>query len=222
MWYHVRMDDHPTEGTLEDVGEYTRMTYALDDLWTVRVLFDEGLNIAGIAISPHRSRLGPPDGGLSAELLGRVRVGDLRRRFLSLLTRDAARWLAEVGEPDAPAYTDVLAELEDPTTQGWFGDVVRHVRPSRGPDAERMDRLAVAALRYIEAFKRDPRRVLVEMEKIYALAGDNISRSMCRERAREARKAGFLIGGRQGRAGAQATEKLVEWQREQAEREGGK
>jgi hypothetical protein len=153
-------------------------------------------------------------------VLGKVRVGDLRRRLLTLVARDAALFMAESGVPDLPPVPDVLAELEDPATQEWIAKAIREARPSRTPDSDRMDRLATAALRYIEAFKRNPQKVLVEMLDIYKSAGEPISYSTARERVREARKLGLLVGGRRGRGGAMAGEKLAEWQREQAQRQG--
>ena len=209
------MEDDPTQGTLQDEqGDTTLLSFPFGDGWTVRARLDGSMNILGLAIVPTVEG-SPPEGGLTSADLGEVRVSDIRQRLLTLVAVEAARWLREEGKP-VPAEPELLAELRSPAGQRTIAFGVR--RPSRSADPDRMDRLAVAALRYIEAFKRDPRRVLLEMKDEYERLGEPIAYSTARERVREARKAGFLVGGKRGRAGAMAGDKLTEWQHEHDER----
>lgn len=218
-------DGDQTLGTIGDAGEYTRITYPLAEGWSVMALFDashkEIVSLAVVPTVPGK----PPAGGLTADLLGRVRLTDVRERLFVLATLSTLRWLHETSNDpkDLPSETETLKVFGSKDHAKWLRRMIRSMHPSRRPDADRLDKLAEVALRYLEAQERDRPRVLNEMQVQYESEGQHVSYSSIREQVREAKKAELLIGMGQGRPGAVPGPKLNEWLGKQtARKERGK
>jgi hypothetical protein len=78
------------------------------------------------------------------------------------------------------------------------------------------DDYAVCADWYLQALQEDPRRPLVVMLERYRKTYPAWKVEQVRDRVKEARRRGFLTAGRQGTAGAEPTQRLLDWRLQRA------
>lgn len=157
--------------------------------WTtsVRFVIREGRPvIAQLRVTPFQAHqwsepMDIPSGGLTTTDLRRIHI----------------KWDDELH--------NTVAELFAET--GYQAKVGRRVRPKYEQKDD--DFFAEKAVEYLDALRKAPTRPLAYLEQKYR--GQWITRGQLRDYVHQARERGFLTPGRQGRAGAEPTEKLRDW-----------
>jgi len=164
--------------------------------------------IRSLTVKPYNPR---EDFEITSTMLRQVRVAEIRRRALRAIfeRRDDFEAAQRFGWP-LPDETETRA-LEEAVEAAELPEK----RPGRtGYPADHYRRIALAYLSLLEqGYGRGVLKLLAEAES--KRLGRKVPRETVRDWVRGARKRGFLTGGRQGRAGAQAGPKLYERREEQ-------